>query len=75
MLGQPQSARNRMRQTKFTNKTSLTNQPVREMSEVSRNIEALKMKKEVLRPPRIDKVYHVSETDAYVRNFFLEINK
>lgn len=36
------------------------------MTDVQRNVSALKMKKDVLEPPRIDPKYFVSETDAYV---------
>ena len=68
MLCQPQGVGERSRQTKFTNKTSLTSYPERSMSDIKRNLEALNMKTEVLRPPRIDKKYHLTETDAYVRN-------
>lgn len=38
----------------------------RSITDAQRNIAALKMKKEVLEPPRIDPKYFVSETDAYV---------
>ena len=36
------------------------------MTDAQRNVAALKMKREVLEPPRIDPKYFVSETDAYV---------
>jgi len=37
------------------------------MSDVKRNLEALKLRTSVLEPPRIDPQYLVSETDAYIR--------
>lgn len=39
----------------------------RSMTDAQRNVAALKMKREVLEPPRIDPKYFVSETDAYIR--------
>ena len=40
------------------------------MSDVKRNLEALKLRTHVLEPPRIEPQYLVSETDAYVSNVF-----